>query len=210
MEQGTATMDSVLHAGITARGFGDQVKKLVNHSLLQMCFILNNQDSSSCIFCCDCFQMLKSLQTLVSTCMETAERHTLTRDAQAGMQSKALQLHIFTARYCLFLKPSLVVFGYRDQSCGQLFCSGGWEFPVTSRKSLYKVGNGDMCNVATMNPEDNYPEDLDMVPTGTKCGKNMVRKLLFVAKMKKTSMRYRFLQSLCVSFRYATINSVKT
>uniref|UniRef100_A0A3Q4GWX4 ADAM metallopeptidase domain 8a n=1 Tax=Neolamprologus brichardi TaxID=32507 RepID=A0A3Q4GWX4_NEOBR len=76
-----------------------------------------------------------------------------------------------------------------DQSCGQLFCSGGWEFPVTSRKSLYKVGNGDMCNVATMNPEDNYPEDLDMVPTGTKCGKNMVR-------------------NLCVSYRYATINSV--
>lgn len=96
MEQGTATMDSVLHAGITARGFGDQVKKLVNHSLLQLCFILNNQDSSSCIFCCDCFQMLKSLQMLVSICMETAERHTLTRDAQAGMQSKALQWHIFT------------------------------------------------------------------------------------------------------------------
>ncbi|CAI5653986.1 unnamed protein product [Oreochromis niloticus] len=62
----------------------------------------------------------------------------------------------------------------RDQSCGTLFCSGGWEFPVTSRKSFYKVENGDMCNVATMNPEDNYPEDLGMVPTGTKCGNNMV------------------------------------
>uniref|UniRef100_A0A3Q2WEN3 ADAM metallopeptidase domain 8a n=1 Tax=Haplochromis burtoni TaxID=8153 RepID=A0A3Q2WEN3_HAPBU len=124
--------------------------------------------------------------------------------------SESQFLYNCTYWYCLFLKPSLVVFGYRDQSCGQLFCSGGWEFPVTSRKSLYKVGNGDMCNVATMNPEDNYPEDLDMVPTGTKCGKNMVRKLLFVAKMKKTSMRYRFLQSLCVSFRYVTINSVKT
>lgn len=67
-------------------------------------------------------------------------------------------------------------FGYRDQSCGTLFCSGGWEFPVTSRKSIYKVGNGDMCNMASMNPEDNYPEDLGMVPTGTKCGNNMVRK----------------------------------
>ncbi|XP_026212584.1 disintegrin and metalloproteinase domain-containing protein 8a isoform X2 [Anabas testudineus] len=61
-----------------------------------------------------------------------------------------------------------------DQSCGKLFCSGGWEFPVTSRKSFYKVGNGDICNEATMNPEDNYPADLGMVPTGTKCGNNMV------------------------------------
>ncbi|XP_041803469.1 disintegrin and metalloproteinase domain-containing protein 8a [Chelmon rostratus] len=62
----------------------------------------------------------------------------------------------------------------RDQSCGTLFCSGGWEFPVTSRKSFYKVRNGDICNEATMNPEDNYPADLGMVPTGTKCGNNMV------------------------------------
>ncbi|XP_076598327.1 disintegrin and metalloproteinase domain-containing protein 8a [Chaetodon auriga] len=62
----------------------------------------------------------------------------------------------------------------RDQACGTLFCSGGWEFPVTSRKSFYKVRNGDICNEATMNPEDNYPADLGMVPTGTKCGHNMV------------------------------------
>nr|XP_046258531.1 disintegrin and metalloproteinase domain-containing protein 8a [Scatophagus argus] len=62
----------------------------------------------------------------------------------------------------------------RDQSCGTLFCSGGWEFPVTSRKSFYKVRNGDICNEAAMNPEDNYPADLGMVPTGTKCGYNMV------------------------------------
>ncbi|KAM6916103.1 disintegrin and metalloproteinase domain-containing protein 8a [Xenentodon cancila] len=61
-----------------------------------------------------------------------------------------------------------------DQSCGTLFCSGGWEFPVTSRKSFYKVGNGVTCNEATMNPDDNYPSDLGMVPTGTKCGNNMV------------------------------------
>ncbi|XP_029962451.1 disintegrin and metalloproteinase domain-containing protein 8a [Salarias fasciatus] len=62
----------------------------------------------------------------------------------------------------------------RDQSCGTLFCSGGWEFPVTSRKSFYKIGNGEICNEATMNPEDNYPANLGMVPTGTKCGNNMV------------------------------------
>ncbi|XP_074502550.1 disintegrin and metalloproteinase domain-containing protein 8a [Sebastes fasciatus] len=62
----------------------------------------------------------------------------------------------------------------RDQSCGTLFCNGGWEFPVTSRKSFYKIGNGEICNEATMNPEDNYPADLGMVPVGTKCGSNMV------------------------------------
>ncbi|XP_068184269.1 disintegrin and metalloproteinase domain-containing protein 8a isoform X2 [Antennarius striatus] len=62
----------------------------------------------------------------------------------------------------------------RDQYCGTLFCSGGWEFPVTSRKSFYKLRSGDMCNEAVMNPEDNYPADLGMVPTGTKCGNNMV------------------------------------
>lgn len=68
-------------------------------------------------------------------------------------------------------------FGYRDQFCGTLFCSGGWNFPVTSRKSFYTIGNGEICNEATMIPEDNYPADLGMVPTGTKCGNSMVRKL---------------------------------
>lgn len=76
-----------------------------------------------------------------------------------------------SCRTCGFL-------GCRDQSCGTLFCSGGWDFPVTSKKSYYTVGNGVICNEATMNPEDNYPADLGMVPTGTKCGHNMVRKLL--------------------------------
>ncbi|KAL3050259.1 hypothetical protein OYC64_012319 [Pagothenia borchgrevinki] len=62
----------------------------------------------------------------------------------------------------------------RDRSCGTLFCTGGWEFPVTSRKSFYNMGNGEICNEATLNPEDNYPADLGMVPAGTKCGTNMV------------------------------------
>lgn len=52
---------------------------------------------------------------------------------------------------------------------------------MTSRKSFYKVGS-DVCNEATMNPEDNYPADLGMVPTGTKCGNNMVRKLLLLTE----------------------------
>ncbi|XP_039994307.1 disintegrin and metalloproteinase domain-containing protein 8a isoform X2 [Xiphias gladius] len=62
----------------------------------------------------------------------------------------------------------------RDHSCGTLFCSGGWEFPVTSSKSIHNVGNGGICNEATIKPEDNYPADLGKVPTGTKCGNNMV------------------------------------
>ncbi|XP_077586516.1 disintegrin and metalloproteinase domain-containing protein 8a [Stigmatopora nigra] len=61
----------------------------------------------------------------------------------------------------------------QEQSCGTLFCSGGWEFPVTSRKTFYKVGSEE-CNGATLNPQDNFPADLGMVPTGTKCGNNMV------------------------------------
>lgn len=87
-----------------------------------------------------------------------------------------------------------VVFGYRDQHCGTLFCSGGWEFPVTSRKSFYRVGNGDICNTATMIPEDNYPADLGMVPVGTKCGNNMVRKvprLLLTLGIKKSYLGSR-------------------
>lgn len=62
----------------------------------------------------------------------------------------------------------------RDQSCGTLYCTGGWEFPVTSKKSYYSMGNNIICNEATMNPEDNYSADIGFVPTGTKCGNNRV------------------------------------
>ncbi|XP_060895645.1 disintegrin and metalloproteinase domain-containing protein 8a [Labrus mixtus] len=62
----------------------------------------------------------------------------------------------------------------QDQSCGTLFCTGGYEFPVTSRKSFSHLANGAICNEVTMKPEDNYPPDLPKVPTGTKCGNNMV------------------------------------
>lgn len=102
-------------------------------------------------------------------------------------------------------------FGYRDQFCGTLFCSGGWDFPVTSKKSFYTVRNGDICNEAAMNPEDNYPADLGMVPTGTKCGNNMVRKLpmlLLAVSIKKPSVAC--FNVLTMSFRCATSNGVKT
>lgn len=76
--------------------------------------------------------------------------------------------------YLSFRLIVLLFFGGRDQSCGKLFCSGGWEFPITSKKFFYKLGNGNLCNEAAMNSEDNFPQDLAMVPTGTKCGTNMV------------------------------------
>lgn len=63
-----------------------------------------------------------------------------------------------------------------------------------------------------MNPEDNYPADLGMVPTGTKCGINMVRKLpmlLLAVSIKKTSVASCF-SVLTMSFRCATSNGVKT
>lgn len=70
----------------------------------------------------------------------------------------------------------LFYLGSRDQSCGKLYCTGGWEYPVTSSKVIYQV-TGETCNLATMKAEDNYPADMGMVPTGTKCGHNMVRNL---------------------------------
>ncbi|XP_029927305.1 disintegrin and metalloproteinase domain-containing protein 8a [Myripristis murdjan] len=70
------------------------------------------------------------------------------------------------------------LFGQRcsdqDLTCGKLFCTGGWEFPVTSRKSIITLTNGETCNEATMDPKDHYPADLPMVPTGTRCGNKMV------------------------------------
>lgn len=76
--------------------------------------------------------------------------------------------------YCFLLG----FFCGRDQFCGTLFCSGGSEYPVTLKKSFYTLPNGEKCNEATMNPEDNFPADLPMVPTGTKCSNNMVRDML--------------------------------
>lgn len=60
----------------------------------------------------------------------------------------------------------------QESRCGKLHCTGGREFPVTDHKSVLIV-NGRMCNVANMDPKDSS-EDITMVPTGTKCGDNMV------------------------------------
>uniref|UniRef100_A0A3B4BHW5 Uncharacterized protein n=1 Tax=Periophthalmus magnuspinnatus TaxID=409849 RepID=A0A3B4BHW5_9GOBI len=62
-------------------------------------------------------------------------------------------INILSSHYCKIMSCHDHLFLYRDQSCGTLFCTG-----------------------ATMNPEDNYPADMGLVPTGTKCGTNMVAK----------------------------------
>uniref|UniRef100_A0A3B4BF14 Uncharacterized protein n=1 Tax=Periophthalmus magnuspinnatus TaxID=409849 RepID=A0A3B4BF14_9GOBI len=56
----------------------------------------------------------------------------------------------------------------RRQHCKRLWGPGKMHLK-------FDIGN-NMCNEATMNPEDNYPADMGLVPTGTKCGTNMVAK----------------------------------
>ncbi|CAL8257191.1 unnamed protein product [Lota lota] len=62
----------------------------------------------------------------------------------------------------------------KDPMCGTLMCSGGWQYPLTSSKRYYPLPNGELCNEASVDPKDNYPADIVMIPTGTKCGSNMV------------------------------------
>ncbi len=54
-----------------------------------------------------------------------------------------------------------------------------------------------------MNPQDNYPADLGMVPTGTKCGNNMVRELpllLLPVSINETSISVNHINVLmCLS-----------
>uniref|UniRef100_A0A3B4BFJ6 Uncharacterized protein n=1 Tax=Periophthalmus magnuspinnatus TaxID=409849 RepID=A0A3B4BFJ6_9GOBI len=57
-------------------------------------------------------------------------------------------INILSSHYCKIMSCHDHLFLYRDQSCGTLFCTG----------------------------EDNYPADMGLVPTGTKCGTNMVAK----------------------------------
>ncbi|KAG7511900.1 disintegrin and metalloproteinase domain-containing protein 8-like [Solea senegalensis] len=80
------------------------------------------------------------------------------------------------ACYYLYGNCQLTWFGQkcrrRKKYCGTLFCSGGNEFPVTKRKSMYTLTNGQECNEATKVPD--FPEDVGNIPTGTKCGTNKV------------------------------------
>ncbi|XP_058507005.1 disintegrin and metalloproteinase domain-containing protein 8a [Solea solea] len=80
------------------------------------------------------------------------------------------------ACYYLYGNCHLTWFGHkcrrRKKYCGTLFCSGGRDFPVTKRKSVYTLTNGQECKEATKVP--NFPEDVGNIPTGTKCGTNKV------------------------------------
>lgn len=67
-----------------------------------------------------------------------------------------------------------------------------------------------------MNPDDNYPADLGMVPSGTKCGNEMVRKRAAVDfgfnRMSKVSVSVSPTPPLAatVFIRCATIKSART
>lgn len=151
-----------------------------------------------------CFwQMLKSLQTSVSVDMEVVG--SLAKDVQRGKRTTVSDFLLWD-----FFHNSWLLFHYRDQFCGTLFCSGGWTFPVTSMKSYYIVGNGVTCNEATMKPEDNYPSDLGMVPTGTKCGNNMVRKLLLQFQPRWSGdLTLFFICQVCYNNRCEDIRNIK-
>uniref|UniRef100_A0A3P8ZUE7 ADAM metallopeptidase domain 8b n=1 Tax=Esox lucius TaxID=8010 RepID=A0A3P8ZUE7_ESOLU len=62
-------------------------------------------------------------------------------------------------------------YGFENRKCGILFCSGGDEYPITGLKAFYSMPNGEKCNKAV---DQDKIRSLDMVPTGTKCGMNMV------------------------------------
>ncbi|KAJ7987542.1 hypothetical protein DPEC_G00327570 [Dallia pectoralis] len=59
----------------------------------------------------------------------------------------------------------------QSKKCGTIFCSGGDEYPITGLKAYYTMGNGEKCKKAV---DQDTIRALDMVPTGTKCGTNMV------------------------------------
>ncbi|KAG9275447.1 disintegrin and metalloproteinase domain-containing protein 8 [Astyanax mexicanus] len=60
--------------------------------------------------------------------------------------------------------------GYRHVKCGKIYCTGGNEFPKTQQKYIFTMGT-KQCFAAV---EKSEPDSLGMVPTGTKCGTNMV------------------------------------
>lgn len=63
-----------------------------------------------------------------------------------------------------------------------------------------------------MNPEDNYPADLAMVPTGTKCGPNMVREAAGTVRNKlseKNSLNCFHVCQVCYNQRCQEVKSLK-
>ncbi|XP_069096929.1 disintegrin and metalloproteinase domain-containing protein 8 isoform X2 [Pleurodeles waltl] len=63
----------------------------------------------------------------------------------------------------------------RDVMCGQLHCMNGEDLPTTRQKYWIRLGSGTECKVAELpDGETAGPEDPGLVPTGTKCNKDMV------------------------------------
>ncbi|KAK1794211.1 hypothetical protein P4O66_010727, partial [Electrophorus voltai] len=57
-----------------------------------------------------------------------------------------------------------------DKFCGTIYCTGGNAYPVTGLKASLLTGS-EFCNIVVERLEG---DNLSMVPTGTKCGKNKV------------------------------------
>ncbi|KAG8434944.1 hypothetical protein GDO86_013055, partial [Hymenochirus boettgeri] len=63
----------------------------------------------------------------------------------------------------------------KDVKCGRLHCVRGKEFPITNNKYVLTLNGGQECKVAELaEKESGVTVDPGMVPTGTKCGIDMV------------------------------------
>ncbi|XP_072280006.1 disintegrin and metalloproteinase domain-containing protein 8 isoform X2 [Pyxicephalus adspersus] len=63
----------------------------------------------------------------------------------------------------------------KDVKCGRLHCARGGEFPITNNRYVLTLMGGQECKVAELSDQESgITDDPGMVPTGTKCGINMV------------------------------------
>ncbi|XP_075073290.1 disintegrin and metalloproteinase domain-containing protein 8 [Mixophyes fleayi] len=77
--------------------------------------------------------------------------------------------------YCKKTKHGFQGCRNKDVKCGRIHCTKGMEFPTTNNKYMIKLQGGQECNVAEVSDqESSIPADPGMVPTGTKCGLEMV------------------------------------
>nr|XP_033799677.1 disintegrin and metalloproteinase domain-containing protein 8 [Geotrypetes seraphini] len=65
--------------------------------------------------------------------------------------------------------------GRKDVKCGKLHCVNGNDMPITRRLSFITLNGGQKCKIAELASDiTEILPDPGLVPTGTKCGENMV------------------------------------
>ncbi|XP_059802803.1 disintegrin and metalloproteinase domain-containing protein 8-like isoform X1 [Hypanus sabinus] len=62
----------------------------------------------------------------------------------------------------------------KDIKCGKMHCVGGNKFPVTQAKYEVELSHNVLCKIAMLNKLSEAESDPGLVPTGTKCGNEMV------------------------------------